>query len=294
MSTLIALLLAVCLLTVCAGTPVEGEMQAISPPTLSAVTGAPAETFSYQVEIEDREGTVSAPDGTPLVHYSFQVPELTALRADGTCIQTAEGQAEAAALALAETFNSQFADWSTDGDVSELAAAAEEELAMRRAAGQDWPGAYELEFQCDVYQTDQLISVSGGYSSDTGGSHPNLWLLAWNFDLRDGTFLTPEHLALDSEAFLEGVCDELVRQCHQRAEHPEEFFWSDFQQIVGDWSSYAVSFDEGGMTVAFSPYELACYAAGPQVFELSYEQLRPYLSEDGLALLGLSAEAAAR
>ena len=45
------------------------------------------------------------------------------------------------------------------------------------------------------------------------------------------------------------------------------------------------------MTVGFSPYELACYAAGPQVFHLTYEQLLPRLSPHGRALLGLETEA---
>ena len=52
-------------------------------------------------------------------------------------------------------------------------------------------------------------------------------------------------------------------------------------------NSYAVSFDEKGMTVVFSPYELACYAAGPQVFHLSLDFLEPYLSDYGRALLGI-------
>ena len=46
----------------------------------------------------------------------------------------------------------------------------------------------------------------------------------------------------------------------------------------------------GGMSVAFSPYELAAYAAGPQTFELSYEFLKPYLDEHGLEVLGLDEE----
>ena len=42
------------------------------------------------------------------------------------------------------------------------------------------------------------------------------------------------------------------------------------------------------MTVAFSPYELAAYAAGAQIYHLSYEELMPYLSPHGMELLGLS------
>jgi len=41
------------------------------------------------------------------------------------------------------------------------------------------------------------------------------------------------------------------------------------------------------MTVAFSPYEIACYAMGPQEFRLSYEQLAPHLNSHGRDLLGI-------
>ena len=41
------------------------------------------------------------------------------------------------------------------------------------------------------------------------------------------------------------------------------------------------------MTVTFSPYELAAYAAGPQIFRLTYDQLAPHLGEHGRTLLGL-------
>ena len=51
-----------------------------------------------------------------------------------------------------------------------------------------------------------------------------------------------------------------------------------------------MSFDEEGMEVIFSPYELAPYAAGPQSFRLSYDWLEPHLSAHGRVLLGLEAK----
>ena len=38
----------------------------------------------------------------------------------------------------------------------------------------------------------------------------------------------------------------------------EAGYWEDYQDIAANWSSYAVSFNEEGVTVAFSPYEIAC------------------------------------
>ena len=68
---------------------------------------------------------------------------------------------------------------------------------------------------------------------------------------------------------------------------PRKFFWEDYEDTLDNWSSYAVSFDEAGMSVMFSPYELAAYAAGPQVFRIPYEDLAPCLGSRGRTLLGL-------
>ena len=47
-----------------------------------------------------------------------------------------------------------------------------------------------------------------------------------------------------------------------------------------------MSFDDEGMTVTFSPYEIACYAAGTREFRLDRDFLDQYLSAEGLRLLG--------
>ena len=88
-----------------------------------------------------------------------------------------------------------------------------------------------------------------------------------------------------------GGAHPLLRQAGERAKEngqpAEDFYWEDYASTLENWSSYAVSFDQEGMTVGFSPYELACYAAGPQVFRLTYDQLRPHLGPHGRTLLGL-------
>ncbi len=115
--------------------------------------------------------------------------------------------------------------------------------------------------------------------------------MSWNFDLTVGTFLKPETLAEDGQEFSAMVQQEIVAQVRQRAAEndlkPGEFFWETYEQIAGDWCSYAVTFNERGMTVGYSPYEIACYAAGAQEFSIPYEQLRPYLGSHGIELLDL-------
>ena len=88
-----------------------------------------------------------------------------------------------------------------------------------------------------------------------------------------------------------GVDIELVRQPPKllgQGMEPEAFFWPNYAEILAGWSSCAVSFDETGMTVGFSPYELAAYAAGAQVYHLDYDWIAGYPSGHGLAVLGLA------
>lgn len=292
MTMLIALVLTVGLLASCSGAPMM-EVETAPPPGMPAAMAetVPLEAVSYRVTEELWEDAAYAEDGTELVRYSFELPVLSAVREDGTTIVEPESPGEELALKTVETFNEQFESWRTAEDFQELTAWAAEELALRAADGTSWLEPYFLELTCSVYQTAHLISVSAQYSSYTGGAHPNTCLLGWNFDLAAGAFFLPETLAEDGQQFLEAVQGEIVRQAGVVAEEndmePEDFFWTDYRNIAAAWSSYAVSFDETGMTVGFSPYEMACYAAGSQVFTLPYDVLAPYLSQRGREALEL-------
>ena len=283
------LLLICCLLAGCTAAPAAREPAESTPPP--AAEPAPEEPCVCTVEMMDWEDSAVDGDGTSLATCRVHMPVLTARRADGTAIETAETEAEARALAAAETFNAQFAAWTLDEEFQELADLAREERAWRQESGIDWGPAFFTEMTSETYQTDRLVSVTGDYYSYTGGAHPNTVLMAWNFDLETGAFFVPEQLAGDGEAFSKAVSEEIVRQIGETAAEYDltaaEMFWENYEEIAAGWSSYAVSFDETGMTVGFSPYELAAYAAGPQVFHLSYDLLAPHLSDYGRAVLGL-------
>ena len=225
---------------------------------------------------------------------------LTALTACGAAPEQAEGPEDVPMTELAPAVS---ADSGALRDQAVFAQAAPEPLSYTvemetledstlSESGFPW-NPHFLELTCSVYQTEQMVSVRGEYYTFTGGAHPNTVLLSWNFDLTTGQFFSPEQLAADGEAFSQAVTAELLRQSRETAAEngmmPEEFFWTDYQDILASWGSYAVSFDETGMTVAFSPYELAAYAAGAQVYHLDYGRFAGTLSPHGLALLGLAA-----
>ena len=279
MSTMIALLLVLSALVGCAGETLTNVKNAL--PDL------PAEVIAFSVEMETYEETVRDEDGAALAECSYELPVLTVRLEDGSILETAATEKQERALAAAETFNDRFAQWKTNPRT--LAESAREDRAFRNESGLE-PVAYTDNLSCTVYQTETLVSVSGNYSTYTGGAHPNSILMSWNFDLDAGEFFEPEILDEGGD-FREYVHLALVKQARETASAagitPKDFYWEDYEDTLAEWSSYAVSFDEAGMTVGFSPYELAAYAAGPQVFRLAYETLLPHLGQHGRALLGL-------
>ena len=285
MIKLMALLLTL-ILTACAQTSMLDVKQAPPP----AVAPAP-EPVHFTVETREWTDSALAEDGTLLAEYRFTLPVLSVCREDGTEVTAAENAAEQKALEAAAAFNEKFDKWAAAEEFGEIVEAAAEHLAQCREWEMDWVGPYTLALDCTIYQTEQMVSVSSVYYSFTGGAHPNTYLLGWNFDLDTGEFFDAKALS-DGTALQDQVTEDLTCQARCRASEedmvPEDIFWEDYESIIADWSSYAVSFDESGMTVAFSPYELAAYAAGAQEFALSYEELSPHLNQRGQQVLGLA------
>lgn len=289
MTALLAMMLSL-MLTACSAAPMTSVQNA--PPPASMLTPA-EEKVSYTVEMTTWEDASLAEDGAPLVSYHYVLPELRALRADGTVIETAETAREREALAVTAAFNAKFATWAAAGDFEALTQEAAQDLERRRTNNMEWDEGYVLDLNCSVYQTEQLISVSGLYYSHiSGAAHPNRWLLSWNFDLESGTYFDPDLLA-ESTELQSAVTEEIIRQANEpRADGtvPAASYWEDYREIAANWGTAAVSFDSHGMAVAFSPYELAPYGFGEQTFRLSYDFLKPYLSAHGQKLLGLQSE----
>lgn len=258
----------------------------------SSPSGEPI-VIRYELRETVLRDSAADQDGTGLASYSYSLPTLAAVREDGTDITEPANGAEEAAFAKAETFNNRFDQWAEDNDFASTVQMAEEDRALRKESGTEWAEPYTEELTYSAWQTDHLVSIRGEYYSYTGGAHPNTVLLGWNYDLDAGAFITPMVLAEDEQTFLNAVTEEIIRQANVPLKDgtiPAAGYWEDYQNIAAEWTNYAVSFDDSGMTVEFSPYELAAYAAGCQAFFLSYEFLDPYLSNAGRQLLGLKAD----
>ena len=218
MSTMIALFLVFAALVGCAGETSVNVKNAPPPPPAVA----------FLVETERYEETVRDEDGTALAVCSYDLPVLRVLTAEGNPVETAATEEQSRALAVAETFNARFDPWKSNPKT--LAESAKEDRAFRNESGLE-SVAYTDDLRCAVYQTERLISVSGTYSTYTGGAHPNHILMSWNFDLETGEFFEPE--ILDEGGDLRGfVHQALVRQARETAQEQEaslqEVYWENY------------------------------------------------------------------
>ena len=139
-----------------------------------------------------------------------------------------------------------------------------------------------------------MICVTTLNYSFTGGAHPIVWRTANSFDLRTGKEVTVAELTGNVAGLQKAVEEELLRQVEEKRLLPEQemttdkiAFFDDYEETVADWMERSVSFGDDGMQVIFGVYDIAPYAAGEQVFTISYDLLRPYLNSYGKILLGL-------
>lgn len=145
-------------------------------------------------------------------------------------------------------------------------------------------GPYYDETWTSCTLTGQIVSVRLDNGSYTGGAHPNRYTESVLFDLEAGQFTDPIQLADDPAAFLQGTAALLLEKA---AAHPvRESFWQDYTDRIERWNEGTVLFDSGGMTVVYSPYEIAPYGLGEVELRLGWEELAPLLGPGGLTKLG--------
>ena len=136
-------------------------------------------------------------------------------------------------------------------------------------------------------QMGQIISVVTHCYFYSGGVHPSSFTVTYTFDLSVGQFIDPTQVADDPEAFRVAAADLLVVHAESLGEEYVSGFWTDYRDIITRWNETSVIFEESGMTVIFSAYELGPYALGPVELKLSYEELIDAIGDGGLYHLGV-------
>jgi len=141
--------------------------------------------------------------------------------------------------------------------------------------GQEMPYCFEdtsytLEY-CGNY-----VSITILMNADLGGVHGSYYYYSYIFDMGKSQFVNILDLANDQEGFKTAVAEEILRQINEKG--LAEGYNPDYETTTRAWNEYCVSLGENGLTVTFPPYEIACYAAGQQVFVIDSSIVKSYLA----------------
>lgn len=253
----------------------------------SKQTQKPDLMSQFTIETQEMTKEWYADDKSTLIaEYDYSVPHMVPT-----------DDAEETVTAAASTFNTEVDEYFAglaDSFAKTVQYAADQyryELdAGVVSRGDDWDTYYTDEVSYAWNNVGKLLSVQRGYSSYAGGAHGSTSMSAWNFDVENEKFITDvTTLGEDSQKLHDAVADEILRQASEELD-PEVFsgYWPDYKTIISNWNiDYYTWFTPEGMYVSFPAGSLACYAAGEQQFLVSYDVIKPYLSDVGKALLGL-------
>ena len=264
----------------------SGERAQTQAPAVEA-SEEQAETVWHYVlsrEMDERDHR-SVDMTTLLATTSYELPRLQLQNDNGEIYYADEAGSGVTAeqLRARDNFNNSVT-YSGSEDM-DIRAMAQEEFEWRSESGMEFVPFVEELRVIDSYLNGELLSVEAQVYADFGGPHPNYETVTWNYDLGEGTFFSWQDLTDDAEAMRSALSEEILSQID--AMNIADGLFEDYADTVRSMDSMSVFFNAEGMTVVYDAYAIAPYAAGPQVFRISNEQLAPLLNARGMRLLGL-------
>lgn len=274
------LALCFCLLAACAG--MEGGRPAVPVQPETPPPETPPVEPEYQLDAATAENTFTAEDGTEVAHYAYTLLTLAVVNGEELSQEIAE-----AAERNVDLFNET------------MAALMEKSAETGRIMGEDALSGYTVWDRNSIYYYDEtsargellgeIISVRLDNQCFTGGAHPNRYVSGFLFDLRAGQFINPIQIADTPEAFRTGAAAVLLEKLEEQGDILDSC-WQEYPEIISRWNEGTVLFDEAGMLVVFSPYELGPYTMGEVELRVTYEELASLVGEEGLRRLGVQEE----
>jgi hypothetical protein len=137
------------------------------------------------------------------------------------------------------------------------------------------------------YADDDLISVSFGEDTFTGGAHPNHGTFTLTYDLKAGRELKLADLFKPGSKYLATIANYSIRDLKGRTDPDSgenlglvQDDWEDGAKPTADnYRNWNVT--KKGLLITFPPYQVGAYAAGPQTVIVPYSQLKDIALPDG-------------
>jgi hypothetical protein len=111
-----------------------------------------------------------------------------------------------------------------------------------------------------------------------GGAHPTTHTRVINYDLEAGLDLTLDQLFLPGSNYLEMIANYCIAQLKTR-NIDFDTFSSGAQPTPDNYSNWNVTPD--GLLITFDEYQVAAYAAGPQLVTIPYVELKTIIDPSG-------------
>ncbi len=243
------------------------------------------EEYNYTLTAEVLELERVAQDERVVATGEYSVPQLHLARVDGTPVEAMEEPA----LAV-QKINRYFTDWRNKLQLNfaEIGDLAEEDCQKGVGEWQSEDYCYTDAVEVSFETNGRLLCVTLWSSSFTGGVHGVAGRSSLTFDLKTGSMVTINDMVKDYVGLRDAVAQEILGQIRNAVlakYYDDAALFSDYEQTIPEWMSRAVFFEDGQMTVVFSVYDIAPYAAGEQAFTVPYSVITPYLNDYGREVL---------
>ncbi len=234
---------------------------------------------TWRLELETRRDADDAwaQDGTMLSWYTYELPRLAAVPADG-----ARGEPPEELSAACDAFNDEIEYWR-----AQLLAEYDEMEQHARAAFPE-RGIYgftslgESVELTQSWRTPRLLSVRADGLADWGGAaRPVPFAAAWSFDLAEGCFVSWEEMTDRPDALRKVFADAVLARI---AASPEAYY-PDCAAAVEALEGAALYFAADGVRLIFDTCVIAPRGEKLPEFTVPYETLAPYWNDYGRALL---------
>ena len=116
-----------------------------------------------------------------------------------------------------------------------------------------------------------------GYVS--GAAHPYHMSQTVNYDLEHGTDLTLDGLFLPNSAFLQTISTYCAAQLKTRDIGFDAGFSQGADPTADNYRNWNITAD--GLLITFDEYQVAAYAAGPQIVTIPYSELKALIDPQG-------------
>ena len=231
----------------------------------------------YEKEYKSENGALT------LGKYQYTVPSMKETDgADNTC---------------AAAFNREVADFVAEASDNWDEAMEDAQDFYENAGSAGWAqsGEWTDQISYTANQSDLMINIRYDHFVYSGGAHGYTYYTSRMFAVKEECAVTLDEMVENEDGLRQAVAAEICRQIEAEDLAAQYGYWSDYASYVNDWmEDHSVYFqpeaDGRGMEVTFPAYELASYAAGPQIFVIDPSVYSSYLNDYGRLLLGLDSE----